>query len=835
MRTQKEEKKKRYKKKFLFLTNKKIILLIFIILLMLLGAAILLSSKIIPLLSPANIIQKTGYLGTTFIEDFDIGYSEKLYSLTVDEDNKSYDLVFLEENLPLTLGLESGDFISISGTLEGDSIIVDSAAIIEKDKGAIAAVLPREIKTIVLLVNALEEPDNKPFTVEEARFEIFDESNPESLTIYYKELSYGKVNITGEVKGWYNISSFFSICGRSQFYDFAALAAANDVDFRNFERLILLYPNYSNCFGRDGRADTGRFISGVRLDAMQQRLSNDNFSEPRSRLVMRHESGHNFDVEHANGWECGSEIISRTCQSYEYYDEFDVMGMFNLTRSNIHGNPHFNAIHKEKVGWLTSINILDVQGMLPNTFQIANVEEYQDTYPIAIKYPRKNITGLVEDNYYLEYRRNVGFDSLLGNIEGILIHINKTLPTSDSQILDMSPHVSSTDEERIQDFLDVVLRVNQSYWDDYSDFYVEVVSINDIFANVYISDRQPLCGNGFIEPREECDDNNNLDGDGCSVVCQKEPCTYTLSLNQNITVNGKRIQLTGISLDEIIVVSVNGILSPAIWEGRAVEVQGLKITNVDTVPSITDSGYAEIAVTSAVAGEVASCGPVCGNNVLEINEICELGQVHFCTVPFYNYDGIRRCNADCSGFGVCEPMEYCGDGILNGYEGCDDGNTVSGDGCSSSCGIEGEGGGGSFLPGTQIIMANGLTKNIENMKIGEFVLSYDLNKREFVNGEVIASLSHIMPEYYEINDNLGITSTNPILVNGEWKFPSELKIGDSLLTSSGNTERVKRIEYVKGIVQVYNLQINTGTYFAGGIAIHNQNVSDIVGYAIATK
>jgi F-type H+-transporting ATPase subunit b len=32
----------------------------------------------------------------------------------------------------------------------------------------------------------------------------------------------------------------------------------------------------------------------------------------------------------------------------------------------------------------------------------------------------------------------------------------------------------------------------------------------------------PVCGNGIVEPGEECDDGNTIDGDGCSSKCQRE-------------------------------------------------------------------------------------------------------------------------------------------------------------------------------------------------------------------------------------------------------------------------------------------------------------------------
>jgi len=35
----------------------------------------------------------------------------------------------------------------------------------------------------------------------------------------------------------------------------------------------------------------------------------------------------------------------------------------------------------------------------------------------------------------------------------------------------------------------------------------------------------PYCGDGNLDPGEECDDGNNADGDGCSAQCTTEPST----------------------------------------------------------------------------------------------------------------------------------------------------------------------------------------------------------------------------------------------------------------------------------------------------------------------
>lgn len=216
---------------------------------------------------------------------------------------------------------------------------------------------------------------------------------------------------------------------------------------------------------------------------------------------------------------------------------------------------------------------------------------------------------------------------------------------------------------------------------------------------------------------------------------------------------------------------------------------------------------------------------VCGNGIIESGEQCDDGNTLSCSP----YPG---CNADCT------REEKCGDGIEECGEGCDDGNTFGGDGCSSSCQTEssGTGGSGSFLPGTQILMEDGTERNIEEIKIGEWVRSYDVETGERVDARVTGVLSHIMLGYYTINDNLQITETNPIWAEGSWTYPGSLRVGDELLSSGDGKLFVENIYYTDGEVVVYNLQIEpTNTYFASGINVHNQKLGDLPSVGVITK
>lgn len=87
--------------------------------------------------------------------------------------------------------------------------------------------------------------------------------------------------------------------------------------------------------------------------------------------------------------------------------------------------------------------------------------------------------------------------------------------------------------------------------------------------------------------------------------------------------------------------------------------------------------YISEAEAGALQSSINVVITVCGDGILDYNEVCDDGAVNNGSYGF--------CLADCSGLG-----DRCGDNALqsgNGEE-CDDGNTDSNDGCSSACQLE---------------------------------------------------------------------------------------------------------------------------------------------------
>jgi cysteine-rich repeat protein len=159
------------------------------------------------------------------------------------------------------------------------------------------------------------------------------------------------------------------------------------------------------------------------------------------------------------------------------------------------------------------------------------------------------------------------------------------------------------------------------------------------------SDIKAVCGNGAIEPGEECDDRNMVSADGCSSACVIEKTQTPLDVAQPATV-------------DIRPVCGNG----AIESGE--ECDDGNIVNGDGCSQACKKG-------------------VCGDSTVQtgLGEQCEGTSIQSC-VTSAGYKGTQSCDTACH-WGSCASTEYCGDGVVQSVEECDDGNTINGDGCSS--------------------------------------------------------------------------------------------------------------------------------------------------------
>ena len=185
------------------------------------------------------------------------------------------------------------------------------------------------------------------------------------------------------------------------------------------------------------------------------------------------------------------------------------------------------------------------------------------------------------------------------------------------------------------------------------------------------------CGDGFLNTTEEqCDDNNTIPGDGCSLNCTIE-FGYMCTIEYNMTAMPSISLCVPICGDGIVILPEecddnNTVIDDGCRDDCMIE-EGFSCENATTGSSFS------------------VCVPVCGDRRLILPEECDDNNT-------MNGDG---CGSNCTieegfacdtivgpvfNFSVCSPV--CGDRRLVFPEECDDNNTINGDGCGNDCRIE---------------------------------------------------------------------------------------------------------------------------------------------------
>ncbi len=148
---------------------------------------------------------------------------------------------------------------------------------------------------------------------------------------------------------------------------------------------------------------------------------------------------------------------------------------------------------------------------------------------------------------------------------------------------------------------------------------------------------------------EECDDGNNLDGDGCQHNCLLPLC------GDAILDPGEECDQGAANSDNTPDACRVDCMLPACGDGV-----------IDTDEECDDGNRSP--------GDECQHDcllPRCGDGIVDLGEDCDQGTENSNGEP-------DACRADCT-------LGTCGDGVVDTGEECDDGNNLDGDGCSHEC------------------------------------------------------------------------------------------------------------------------------------------------------
>ena len=259
-----------------------------------------------------------------------------------------------------------------------------------------------EQKVLVILVN-FQDKLTQPWTKEQVAKKFFAPpgASMKSVNAYYREATFNKTWVTGEVTPWVTLpaTSSYTSCNYNTWGAQADQAAtALGYSLSSYHRKF--YVMVKTVCG---------FAGVAYLNGNQAWLNGTT-----SLHTAAHELGHNLGLHHASTLKCGNLAVGTDaqCAFKEYGDSYDVMSST--------GEKHFNGGHKWQRTYLhpSAIKTVTTSG----TFSIAPLEVYTETATQVLRIP-------TEDDflqaYCLSYRQPLGFDHNLpvGITQGVSVHL----------------------------------------------------------------------------------------------------------------------------------------------------------------------------------------------------------------------------------------------------------------------------------------------------------------------------------------------------------------------------------------------------------------------------
>ncbi|MEW5882894.1 MAG: hypothetical protein AB1725_01565 [Armatimonadota bacterium] len=329
-----------------------------------------------------------------------------------------------------------------------------------------------EQRVCVLLIN-FQDDTTQNATISGVTQRMFSQSD--SADRWWREASYGKMWITGDVYGWYTLPMNRS-CDPSEWRRLAIIAADPDVYFPQYNRLFILVPGGGGC-GWGGLGTLGMQTFNTQdgpftASTSWCRSEYYNTSTSTAIQITTHEGGHNLGQHHASSIRFTNEALGRFDNNgadgtaSEYGDRFDTLGSWNTGC--------YNARHKINLQWWDQPHVVDVRQ--PGTYTLSPyITNTAEPKVLALYRGRAPNTG--RDEYlYLEWRQPIGYDQGINwrsgtNYNGVLGHFHWNNGTTRTYLVDFS--------YADNDFLDAALKTGQTWLDNYTGLGARVIGVEN--------------------------------------------------------------------------------------------------------------------------------------------------------------------------------------------------------------------------------------------------------------------------------------------------------------------------------------------------------------------
>lgn len=402
------------------------------------------------------------------LDDFGKGEAKREHQLLTADGNR-YKLRFAQRE-PIA---KSGDkvkvkgyrldyLMAVDGSLEGNFQVTESSVM----------ALGTTIKKIAVLLFTFTDNPLQYYSKETINGQIY--TNTDSVKNYFKEVSFGQVDIQGKVNpagdifGWYQLPiPAGTTCDYIRYRDTAVAEATRLYGFSTagYDNVVLMFPKASGC------------TWGGLANSPASGLPAYSWINQSSGKTVMHEMGHNYGLGEGSAYNCtkdGARVtISESCTSVTYGNIFSVMGVGAGWKG------HYIAPGKERAGYLASSNIQTVTSS-------GNYDLYQisknngiNTLRIPIE---KDAYGK-QYYYYIETRRIFGFDAIPSTntvLNGVLVERALVWDGgyNGNWLLDMTPETTS--------FFDAALTVGNTFSDSSRGVTIKVVSADALKTTVNI-------------------------------------------------------------------------------------------------------------------------------------------------------------------------------------------------------------------------------------------------------------------------------------------------------------------------------------------------------------